>query len=74
MATYAIYIKDIPGGGVEVHRQLESGVHGAKSAAASLAIFATDAIKELAEREGDTIQYMSQTSIRAALAGGASHG
>lgn len=68
MATYAVYIKDLPGGGVEVHRQLESGVHGSKSAAASLAIFATESIKNLIEREGDTIQNMSQTSIRSALA------
>ncbi|WP_184411242.1 hypothetical protein [Xanthomonas translucens] len=67
MATYAIYIKDIPGGGVEVHRQLESGIHGAASAAAKLADFATSAIKAVAEREGDSIQHLSSTSIAAAL-------
>lgn len=67
MATYAIYIKDLPDGTVEVHRRLESGVHGAKSAAANLAIYATEAIKELLEREGDVIQYMARTTIRTAL-------
>jgi len=68
MATYAIYVKDLPGGGIEAHRQLESGIEGAPSAAAKVAHFATEAIKELVEREGDSIQYMSQTTIRDALA------
>ncbi|WP_295380388.1 hypothetical protein [uncultured Stenotrophomonas sp.] len=68
MATYAIYIKDLPGGGVEVHRQLESGIHGTPSVAAKLAVFATDAVKDLVEREGDSIQTLSHTRIAAALA------
>ena len=68
MATYAIYVKDIPGGGIEVHRQLESGIEGAQSVALKVAHFATEAIKDLIEREGDSIEHLSQTSIRAALA------
>lgn len=68
MAIYAIYVKDLPGGGIEVHRQLESGIEGAPSVAAKVAYFATEAIKALVEREGDSIQHMSQTTIRAALA------
>lgn len=68
MATYAIYIKDLPDGTVEVHRQLESGIHGARSAAGNLALYATEAIKRLVESQGDSIQNMTHTTILAALA------
>lgn len=68
MATYAIYIKDLPDGTVEVHRKLESGIHGARSVAGNLAIYATEAIKHLVESEGDSIQHMTHTSICAAIA------
>lgn len=63
VATYAIYIKDLPGGGIEVHRDLVSGVHGARSEAALMAVRATEQIKQWIKDDDGAVQSMSSTTI-----------
>lgn len=63
MATYAIYIKDLPGGGVEVHRDLVAGIHGARSEAAGMAVRVTEQIKRWIEEGDGVVQPLSSTSI-----------
>lgn len=63
MATYAIYIKDLPGGGIEVHRDLVAGVRGAPSEAADMAVRVTEQIKRWVEEEDGVVQPMSSTTV-----------
>ena len=66
MAEYAIYIKDDSNGGLEVHAQLERGIHQKNSKGAQAAEVAKAAIKAWIESGGGDWEHIDFTSITAA--------
>lgn len=66
MAEYAIYIKDEMNGGLEVHAQLERGIHQRSSKGAQAVEVAKAAIKAWIEAGGDDWENRSFTSIASA--------
>lgn len=62
MAEYAIYFKD-DDGVLEVHCQIEKGIHNPNSKAARAAEFAKNAIKQWIDEGGDEWENIKDTSI-----------
>lgn len=66
MAEYAIYIKDEGNGGLEVHAQLEQGIHQRSSKGAQAVEVAKAAIKAWIESGGGEWENMDFTRIASA--------